>query len=404
MGRRLSLANMRVLVSCSIGGAGHFNPLRPFIDALRKSDDDVLLVIPPALESVVASRGYPFRVGGEPPPEAVSAIREAISTASRADAAFLSEHELFGRLCTGAMLPAMAAAFESWKPELVLREPCEYAAAVVARQHGIPQAQVAVSQARIEISALDLAAPALESYDGGVVEELRSSPYLTRLPASMDPQCYSDTRRFREEVRASYERLPKWWDNEAMPLVYLTFGSIAGSMHLAAEAYRTALDAVSDLEVRVLLTVGHRIDIAELGTIPTNVHVEAWVPQDEVFGHASLVVCHGGSGTTFGALAAGLPLVIVPLFADQFPNARRVAEAGAGIAVEPASPEGSERASMRPEDAARMGDAIVTVLHEPSYSAAAARISLEMHSLPSVEELVAGLKIGGNPLRHCLDT
>ena len=49
----------------------------------------------------------------------------------------------------------------------------------------------------------------------------------------------------------------------------------------------------------------------------------------------AVVVGHGGSGTTFGALAAGVPVVIVPLFADQFANAERVAEAGAALVVEP---------------------------------------------------------------------
>ena len=64
-------------------------------------------------------------------------------------------------------------------------------------------------------------------------------------------------------------------------------------------------------------------------------HVERFVPQADVFGHASLVVTHGGSGTTLGALAAGLPLVVVPLFADQPDNARRVEAVGAGVIAEP---------------------------------------------------------------------
>jgi hypothetical protein len=59
------------------------------------------------------------------------------------------------------------------------------------------------------------------------------------------------------------------------------------------------------------------------------------VPQQDVLPDAALVVCHGGSGTTFGALAAGVPLVFVPMFADQRPNAERVEELGAGVVVPP---------------------------------------------------------------------
>ena len=106
-------------------------------------------------------------------------------------------------------------------------------------------------------------------------------------------------------------------------------------MTMAAGVYRTALQAVATLDARVLLTVGRRFDRAGLGAVPANVHVEDWVEQDRVLRSADVVVCHGGSGTAFGAVAAGVPVVTVPLFADQFENGRRLAAAGAGLTVEP---------------------------------------------------------------------
>ena len=87
-------------------------------------------------------------------------------------------------------------------------------------------------------------------------------------------------------------------------------------MSIAADVYRTALNATKGLDVRVLLTVGRRFDRSRLGAIPPNVRVEAWVDQANVLDQADLVVCHGGSGTAFGALAAGVPVVAVPLFAE----------------------------------------------------------------------------------------
>ena len=68
---------------------------------------------------------------------------------------------------------------------------------------------------------------------------------------------------------------------------------------------------------------------------PANVRVERWVPQEEALAQASLIVCHGGSGTVLGALAAELPLIILPLFADQFANARALEAAGAARVVAP---------------------------------------------------------------------
>jgi predicted glycosyltransferase len=57
------------------------------------------------------------------------------------------------------------------------------------------------------------------------------------------------------------------------------------------------------------------------------------VPQRDALAKAKLVVCHGGSGTVLGALAAGIPLVIMPLFADQATNAERLASVGAARVV-----------------------------------------------------------------------
>ena len=99
----------------------------------------------------------------------------------------LSERELFARLCTAAMLPEMEAAFADWRPELALRETCEYAAAVVATRRGVPHAQIAISQSENEAGALRIAAPVLEDYEHGVVEQILRSPYLTRFPASLRP-------------------------------------------------------------------------------------------------------------------------------------------------------------------------------------------------------------------------
>ena len=51
----------------------------------------------------------------------------------------------------------------------------------------------------------------------------------------------------------------------------------------------------------------------------------------DILGEAAVVVGHGGSGTTLEALAAGVPQVVAPLFADQPYNAARVAVVGAGV-------------------------------------------------------------------------
>jgi len=379
---------MRVLVSCSLGGAGHFNPLRPFLDTLVSEGDKVLVVVPPSLKAMASA--FPLKVGGEPPADELAPVRDAIATRPRAIAAVFSERELFGRLCTSAMLPAMEAAFAEWQPELVLREPCEYAAAILAARHGVAQAQIAISQSEVEASALETASPVLEAFESGIAGQIRSSPYLTRFPASLDPESYADTRRYREphDRRA---RLANWWPGDLRPLAYMTFGSVAGGMPIAPEVYKLALEVARVLPSRVLLTVGHRTNMTRLGLIPPNVRVEAWVPQDDVFAEASLVINHGGSGTVFGALAAGLPQVIVPLFADHLRNAHRLEGAGAGLCVE-IRPDNTEGRNIDMNAAARIAEAATTVLSDAAYTSAARTIGQEMARLLSTGEVLAVLR------------
>src|SRR5262249_2947049 len=144
---------MRVLAACSLGGAGHLNPLLPFLAAARRRGDETLVVGPPALEAMVRLAGYGFRAGGGPYEHGVAPIRERLPLASASEASALGNRDLFGRLATTAMLPEMERACAEWRPDLVLREPCEYASAVVAGATGVPTAQVAISLAEAEAAS-----------------------------------------------------------------------------------------------------------------------------------------------------------------------------------------------------------------------------------------------------------
>jgi MGT family glycosyltransferase len=91
------------------------------------------------------------------------------------------------------------------------------------------------------------------------------------------------------------------------------------------------LDAVDGLPARVIATTGPAVDPAEL-RVPGNVEVHRWVPHDEVMPRASVVVGHGGHGTTMAALAHDLPLLVLPVEpkTDQPYIGRRIEQVGAG--------------------------------------------------------------------------
>ena len=106
------------------------------------------------------------------------------------------------------------------------------------------------------------------------------------------------------------------------------------------------------------MTVGETADPAALGPLPAHVRAERWIPQAEVFAEADAMVGHGGFGTTMGALLAGVPQVVVPLFADQPYNAARVADLGAGLAAgrrRACAPPSSGCSPSRPSASPRAG-------------------------------------------------
>jgi MGT family glycosyltransferase len=131
----------------------------------------------------------------------------------------------------------------------------------------------------------------------------------------------------------------------------------------------------------VLLTIGNDLPLDVLGEVPSNVHVERFVPQDDVLPHAAAVVCHGGSGTVIGTLAAGLPMVVAPLGADQPDNAARVMQLGAGVGL----PTGTATAD-------QIREALSRVLEQAAFRTEAKRCADEIAALPEVSQAPAELE------------
>lgn len=383
---------MRVLFT-STQGAGHYQPLVPFVEGCLRLGHDVHVVVPPALDETLAASGYPYTLGADPAPEELGPIWERVRSVPVEEAEGIVLRELFGRLKPAGMLPAVRDVATSWRPQLIVHEAQEYAGAVVAEEIGRPHARVAVSLARLEAVSLRAAGPALEGFRPGLDERLAASPYLSCFPASLDPASFAVTRVRDSTVESSSDALPDWWEDREAPLVYVTFGTVFGGMAEASASFGVVLEALAELPVRVLLTTGRAVDPAALGALPPNVHAESWIPQADVFRHAAVIVCHGGSGTTLGALAAGVPLVLVPLFADQGDNAAAVASAGAGIAVEAvgAAATATIRVLTREDDEERIWDAVATVLADPSYREVAARIADEQRSVASADAVLEDL-------------
>ena len=376
---------MRILFA-STRGTGHFNPLVPLIEAAVRGGHEVMVAGPPPLAETVERAGYPFWGGAEPPEDQLGPLWGRVPTVSADEANAIVVGEIFAGLNVHAMLPSLEAACREWQPDVLIREEAEFASAIAAERHGVRHARLGISLRALEELALEIAGPRLDDLRPETAERIRSSPYLTTVPVRLeDPERTqrSVTHRFRDPATST----PAEPRTDGRPLVYVSFGSIAGTMPIAGALYAAVFEAAADLPAQVLLTLGQRdADLEALGPAPPNLRVEAWVNPADVLARANVAVSHGGFGTTLGAVAAGVPLVVVPLFGDQPDSARRVEAVGAGVAVWPQRADESMRSGL---DSAALRDAVVAVLDDPAYGRVASVLAAEMAALPPADEALA---------------
>jgi len=377
---------MRALVTTT-GGAGHLGPLLPFADAVRDAGGEVLLATRESMAAAAHATGYDVWTFADAPAAERGPYFERAMKLGFEESNVLVVSEVFARIDTRAALPRVIEACERWRPDVVLSEVCEFAGGLAAEHAGLPAVRVGIGLAGMEDLVMSQANAALQDLraehglapDPGA-ERMRDTPYLTLTPPLMEDPAVpgaAGARRFRERDGAAARPLPDWWPGDDAPLVYVTFGSVAPQMPFFPGVYRAAIEALAPLPVRLLVTIGRDRDAAELGTLPANVHVEGWVPQADVMPHAAAMVCHGGFGTVRAGLAAGIPMAVLPLFADQPYNARRVAELGAGVRVE--GPEA-------------LAAAVRELLRDHGYAEAAAAVAEQVSSLPPVDRSVEVLR------------
>ena len=112
-------------------------------------------------------------------------------------------------------------------------------------------------------------------------------------------------------------------------IVYISLGTIANTN---IEFYKNCFKALGSREdLMVIMSVGKKINISDLGQIPTNFKLYNYVPQLEVLKKVDLFITHGGMNSSSEGLYNNVPLIVVPQFGDQPVVAKRVEELGAGV-------------------------------------------------------------------------
>lgn len=369
------VAGVRILFTF-VGGHGHFYPLLPIARAAAAVGHTVAVADGGGMRSTIEAAGFTAFTTSEPRPEAAKRVPLRQVDPEREERAL--REKFAGR---SAQLHA-AAIFDlarDWAADVVVRDEVDFGAAIAAERMSIPCATVLVLAAggflRKEIVAEPLHElraqyslppdPALNMLDRHLV--LSPFPPSFRDPHFSLPE---NTFSFRQQAATGTAVT-----TSQSPTVYFTLGTEFNTE--SGDLFSRVLIGLSELPIHVVMTLGKYIDPAEFGPQPDHVRIERFVPQAQLLPQCDLVISHGGSGSVIGALAHGLPSVLLPMGADQPHNARRCADLGTARILDPvtATPE-----SIR--------SAVSTVLKDQRYRSAAKRIQTEINALPGPENTV----------------
>jgi hypothetical protein len=380
----------RVLLTC-LPYYSHLVPvLVPVARALRRAGHAVAVATAPAMAEELARHGIehlplpnvrtleelladPAVLASPGMPGAEG--EEAADTArARAEPGALTK--AFAGPLAGIFARDLIAAARRWRPDVLVREGNEFGGYLAAVRLGLPRAVLDIAPCtathlpflhdtlNAELDALG-AAPAGDP----------GHPNAGLLAAVVPAGWYPDALRV-PSLRCYRPEDPGAAD--FAPLAVAGLGTVAHTVVPEAPGLLAAMaEALGELPGTSVLSTG---PAAWTGPRPANVRIVPFAPQARLLGRAALFLSHGGFGGVQEAVRAGTPMVVVPLFSDQPANARRVAELGLGVSVDPAE-----------ATPAVLAQACSRVLADDGFRRRAGEFSRAARALPGFDVLAADL-------------
>jgi UDP:flavonoid glycosyltransferase YjiC (YdhE family) len=374
------MRTVRILFSCP-AAEGHFRPMLPLAHALERLGHEVAFATAASWEPRVAAEGfraYPAGIAEAEVAVRMQAHLPAIMNTPVNQRRIPGFSRRFGLVHAPAKITELLEIGRSWQPEAIVHDSGDLAAPLAATALGLPSVNHSFG-AMVPLAAIEEAgrevAPLWRSL--GLAPDrfagLFRGAYVDICPPAL---AWEDPPAAVIKVRPCDPEPPdppEWFEELGRPLIYVTMGTAFNEPAL----YRPLLDGLAQLdgEVAALVTTGRTSDPAGFGPLPDRVRIEQYVPQARVLPSCDVVVSHGGSGTTLGALAHGLPLLLAPQGADQFDNAIRCREAGAAIVITPEE--------MTP---ARVSEGVIRLIDDPELRRGAERVAAEIAAMPSADE------------------
>ncbi|WP_181772068.1 glycosyltransferase [Amycolatopsis pittospori] len=369
---------MRVLFTFA-GGNGHFRPLLPIAQALAAAGHTIAFTGEPMMVPLITAAGFTAFPSG--PDLGSDGERRPLLPVDRdrEDADF---RDGFVRRTAPRRAEDVLALCETWAPDLLVCDEADHGPMIVAEKLGLPHATVLVIAAGALIRP-DLVDDALNEVRAAYAlpPQRNLETAYRHLVLSPFPESFRDPRFPLPPTTQSFHTpvpgrgpVPGWYV-EGRPAVYFTLGTIFNTE--SGDLFTRVLAGLREVDATCVVTVGNLIDPAEFGPQPEHIHLANYLPQDDVLPYCDAVLTHGGSGSVLGAITHGLPMVLLPMGADQPHNGDRVTELGLGTVL--------DVIEATPAD---VRDAVSAVLRDPSYRASAGRLRDEVASYPSPEKTV----------------
>lgn len=120
------------------------------------------------------------------------------------------------------------------------------------------------------------------------------------------------------------------------------------------------MKAFENSDYTIVMSIGNKTKISDLGKIPKNFIVKNYVPQTKLLTYTKLFITHGGMNSTHEGLYNGIPLIVIPQSADQPVIAKQVENLGAGVKL-----------SMKELTEEQLRESVELILNNPSFIEAA---------------------------------
>lgn len=362
---------MRILFSTA-PGEGHLRPLLPLARLAHSSGHDVCVAGGASLATIIADAGLSHAVAGPVSLPAVSAtIPRLFELTGRRRALMMLRLGFCGPVATG-MADDLLDLFATWRPDVIVREDMDLGAWIAAGQRAIPHLTVQTTAFRARfwdsirepISAVRVAhgLPAEATYDdllGRVFFTTRSASL--RAPSGPYPAATRELRPEADDRRPGDPATDPFPARDGRPRVAITLGTVN---HGQVALMRALIEGAAATGAAVIVAAG--TDPAAFGAVPDGVDVRAYVPISLLVQHADVIAFHGGSGTMLAAAAAGMPMLMTPIAADQLDNAEVCTAAGVArtIDFDDVSAESVSKALAAMLADGSMGDRSATVAKE----------------------------------------